>query len=125
MKKTVKAIIQYKDLYFLQLRDNNNKIPYPNCWSFFGGRLLLKENPTTGLVRELLEELNFNPLSPIEFYRWYNQETKSHIIFYKIILLHKKKFEFINEGQKGSWFRKIDLNKIHLGPDVNAVKKLL
>ena len=57
MKKTVKAIIQYKDLYFLQLRDNNNKITYPNCWSFFGGRLLLKENPTTGLVRELLEEL--------------------------------------------------------------------
>ena len=61
MFKAVKAIIRYKESFFLQLRDDNKNIPYPNRWAFFGGRLLLNENPKEGLIRELIEELEYHP----------------------------------------------------------------
>jgi 8-oxo-dGTP pyrophosphatase MutT (NUDIX family) len=78
--KAAKAIIRYEDLIFLQLRDNNNSIPYPNRWAFFGGRLFPNENPQTGLIREIKEELAFeleNNLPP----------KNAHRLGYGILLL--------------------------------------
>ena len=40
MYKAAKAIIRFEESFFLQLRDNDNSIPYPNQWAFFGGMLL-------------------------------------------------------------------------------------
>ena len=59
MFKASKAIIRCGNSFFLQLRDNVNSIPYPNRWAFFGGSLLLHEEPKDGLVREIIEELSF------------------------------------------------------------------
>ena len=39
MKQAAKAIIYENDQYLLQLRDDKASIPYPNCWSFFGGEI--------------------------------------------------------------------------------------
>lgn len=125
MFKAAKAIIRYEDFFFLQLRDNDNRIPYPNRWAFFGGRLLSHEEPKAGLIREIIEELSFSPKDPKEFYRWYNFETNTHIIFFLVKLSKKEKFIHINEGQKGSWFRKLDLDLISIAPDIRAVKSFL
>ena len=125
MFKAAKAIIRYDDLYFLQLRDNDNNIPYPNRWAFFGGRLLSHEEPEAGLIREIFEELSFSPKDPKEFYCWYNIKTKTHIIYFLIELKKKESFNNINEGQIGKWFNKNELDIISIAPDVRAVKSLL
>ena len=120
-----KAIIRFENSFFLQLRDNGNNIPYPNRWAFFGGRLLLDEEPKAGLIREINEELSFFPQYPKEFYRWYNSETNTLIIFFLVELSKEESFNNINEGQSGKWFNRNDLDLIPISPDVNAVKYLL
>ena len=125
MFKAVKAIMRSKDSFFLQLRDNNNSIPYPNQWAFFGGRLHINENPKTGLIREIKEELSFQLEKPQEFYRWYNCETDTKIIYFMVEMSKKESFSKPNEGQKGNWFSKADLNLISIAPDIRAVKYLL
>ena len=125
MFKASKAIIRCGNSFFLQLRDNVNSIPYPNRWAFFGGRLLLHEEPKDGLVREIIEELSFSPINPKEFFRWHNSETNTLIIFFLIELKKKESFKNVNEGQKGKWFDKNDLDIISIAPDIRAVKILL
>ena len=125
MFKAAKAIIRCENSFFLQLRDNVNSIPYPNRWAFFGGRLLIHEEPKDGLVREIKEELSFFPVNPKEFFRWYNSETNTLIIFFLIELNKKECFKKVNEGQKGKWFEKKDLDIISIAPDIRAVKILL
>jgi len=125
MFKAAKAIIKYKESFFLQLRDDNKNIPYPNRWAFFGGRLLLNENPKEGLIRELIEELEYHPKDSKKFYSWYNPETKTQILYYLIQTTEKIKFKNILEGQKGEWMGKNKLNIVPIAPDIREVKHLL
>ena len=125
MFKAAKAIIRYNDYFFLQLRDNKDSIPYPNQWAFFGGRIFKNEKPQTGLIREIKEELSFQLEKPREYYRWYNPETDTKIIYFMVEMAIKENFLKINEGQKGNWFNKIDLDLINTAPDIRAVKYLL
>ena len=122
MYTAVKAIIRYNDYFFLQLRDNKESIPYPNRWSFFGGRLLAYEKPQTGLIREIKEELSFQLEKSKEYYRWYNSETKTNNIYF-IVEMGKKDNLTVNEGQKGQWFHRSQLSFIALSPDVNTLIK--
>ena len=59
MKQAAKAIICENGQYLLQLRDDKASIPYPNCWSFFGGEIETGEIPWQALQRELMEEINW------------------------------------------------------------------
>ena len=125
MFKAAKAIIRCENSFFLQLRDNVSSIPYPNFWAFFGGRLLKYEEPKDGLVREIKEELSFFPTNQKEFFQWHNPETNTLIIFFLIELKIKESFKIVNEGQKGEWFEKKDLDVISIAPDIRAVKIFL
>ena len=126
MYKSVKAIIRFEESFFLQLRDNDKSIPYPNKWAFFGGRLFVGEDPKTGLLREIKEELSYSIKDNLkEFFNWYNTETYTQIIFFLVELSKKEIFKNINEGQSGKWFNRKSLDLIPIGPDVNAVKDLL
>ena len=125
MFKAAKAILRHNDSYFLQLRDNKNSIPYPNRWAFFGGRLLNNENPQTGLIREIKEELSFHLDKPQEFYQWYNHETDTNIIYFLVEMTKKENFLSVNEGQIGKWVKKNDLGIISIAPDIRAVKSFL
>ena len=122
MYRAAKAIIKYQDSLFLQLRDNNNSIPYPNLWAFFGGRLLKDEDPIEGLLREIKEELSYPITNYKHFHEWYNQETKTQIIYFLINLREKIDFNEIKEGQLGKWYLIKDLNTISLAPDIKAIK---
>ncbi len=125
MFKAAKAVIRHKDSFFLQLRDNKDSILYSNCWAFFGGRLELDEEPESGLIREIIEELSFSPEGPKEFHRWYNSETDTEIFYFFIELNKEEKFNTINEGQTGKWFKKSELSLISIAPDVRAVISLI
>ena len=121
----VKAIIRYNNNYFLQLRDKKESIPYPNRWAFFGGRLLANERPQTGLIREIKEELSFQLKEFEEFYRWFNPETNTNIIYFMVEMTIINHFNNVKEGQKGKWFEKDNIDIISIAPDVKAVKSLL
>ena len=125
MYKAAKAILRHNDSYFLQLRDKNNSIPYPNRWAFFGGRMFKNENPQIGLIREIKEELSYQLENPNYFFQWYNHETNTKIFYFLVEMKQKEIFSNINEGQKGNWFNKIDLDLISIAPDIRAVKSLL
>jgi len=121
----VKAIIRYNNNYFLQLRDKKESIPYPNRWAFFGGRLLANERPQTGLIREIKEELSFQLKEFEEFYRWFNPETNTNIIYFMVEMTEKIHFNNVKEGQKGEWMGKNKLNIVPIAPDIREVKHLL
>lgn len=125
MYKAAKAIFRHNDSFFLQLRDNKYSIPYPNRWAFFGGRILKNETPRAGLIREIQEELSYVLENPKYFFNWYNPETNTKVIYFLVKMNKKEIFSNINEGQKGNWFNKIDLDHISIAPDIKAVKNIL
>lgn len=46
-----------KGEFLLQQRDDKPGLPYPNTWNPFGGQIEPGEDPHTGVLRELEEEL--------------------------------------------------------------------
>ena len=54
----------------IYLRDNEPRIPFPNCWDFFGGHLEGNETPEQAVVREVMEELGVR-LDAWRFFRRY------------------------------------------------------
>ena len=56
------AILLMQGKYVLQLRDNDPKIPAPNQWCLFGGRLEKGESPLEAIKREVREELLIDPV---------------------------------------------------------------
>lgn len=66
------GVILYSDdgRVLLQQRDDKPTIPYPGCWTFFGGALEAGETPDEAIRRELLEELSLE--QPLTF--WYDYE---------------------------------------------------
>ena len=117
-KNTSKAIIKYNYYYLLQLRDNNTNIPVPNKWAFFGGGVLINEDPREALIREIKEELNFTVMDFNKTYKYYFKELNETVHYYSVELKKKKSFDNISEGQKSEWFSKDKMKYIPLCPDV-------
>lgn len=74
------AIIYQGDSFLLQLRDNIPTIAHPNCWGLFGGHIEPGENPEQALKRELIEEVNYKVLNPMEF-RVYNEPNITRYLY--------------------------------------------
>jgi 8-oxo-dGTP diphosphatase len=75
------AILDREGKFLLQLRDDIPGILYRGHWGLFGGHLELGETPTQGLIRELLEEINYPIVAPREF-RCYNSVEVIRHVFY-------------------------------------------
>jgi 8-oxo-dGTP diphosphatase len=62
MIHAVKALI-YNSKYqiLLQQRDFTMGIPFPGHWTFFGGQVEEKEDYKEALIREIWEELSWEP----------------------------------------------------------------
>ncbi|MBD3282502.1 MAG: NUDIX domain-containing protein [Candidatus Portnoybacteria bacterium] len=45
----------------LQLRDDNKEIPYPDQWNLIGGACFDGEDPDDAIIREIKEEIGFEP----------------------------------------------------------------
>lgn len=59
--KVTLAILHQEGRFLMQLRDDFPYIIYPGIWGFFGGHIEPGENATTGVKRELLEEIGYAP----------------------------------------------------------------
>lgn len=110
----VALLVNNEKKILLQLRDNKEEILYPNMWGGFGGGIEKNESPTEGILRELLEEINYNP--------------KKIILLDIIPFPHGKLFIFsgkidlsveeiiLNEGQKVDYFVFEQLKDINIVP---------
>lgn len=67
------AILYQENQFLLQLRDDNPQIRYPGHWAFFGGHLEPGETPNVGLLRELMEEIGYQPPF-VKHFRSYGEE---------------------------------------------------
>ena len=54
----------------MQLRDDIPTIIYPGHWAFFGGHHDPGETPASGLMRELAEEISYQPDAVTPFSRY-------------------------------------------------------
>ena len=55
------AMLQRDGRWLMQLRDEIPTIVAPGCWGLFGGHLDPGETPEQALLRELLEEIGWQP----------------------------------------------------------------
>ncbi|MDX2140360.1 MAG: NUDIX hydrolase [Chloroflexota bacterium] len=71
-RRDVCGVILYSDdgRVLLQQRDDKPTIPYPGCWTFFGGALEAGETADEAIQRELMEELTLE--QTLTF--WYDYE---------------------------------------------------
>jgi len=79
------AILYQEDRYLLQLRDNIPGIVYPDHWGFFGGHLEAGESPEQALLRELIEEIGYQPPAVYPF-RTYETEISVRHVFHAPLL---------------------------------------
>ena len=56
---------------FLQLRDDNPSIPFPDSWGTFGGQIEDGETPEQAIRREISEELFFDCTGAMFYERYY------------------------------------------------------
>lgn len=75
------AILRQDGKYLMQLRDDFPHIVYPGHWSFFGGHLEPGETPTEGLVRELIEEIDYRVDNPQEVCSYFEPHLIRHIFY--------------------------------------------
>jgi 8-oxo-dGTP pyrophosphatase MutT (NUDIX family) len=61
MKKVSNTIIYQQGEYLFQFCDDKSAVVYPNCWSFFGGKIEPGETPWRAHQQELEEELGWLP----------------------------------------------------------------
>ena len=79
------AILYQEDRYLLQLRDNIPNIVYPDHWGFFGGHLEAGESPEEALMRELSEEIGYQPPAVYPF-RTYETDRSIRHVFHAPLL---------------------------------------
>lgn len=95
----------------LQLRDDKPEIPFPNCWSTFGGALEPGETPEQAIVREIEEELDYE-LVDFEYFGNFPFDGYDIHIFIKhdpaitLADLH------VHEGQRGQFFTLEEVRKL-------------
>ena len=112
--EVVKAIIHKNDKYLLQLRDNKPNIPSPNTWGLFGGGVDSGETHKNALIRELKEELNWEPNSMIFFYADDKLNTKWFSVYCNKAI-HQLK---LLEGQAMKWFNIKELKQLKNIPQI-------
>ena len=102
MKKSVGAVICFKNKYLKQKRSKKKNIYFPNLFGVFGGTVEKKEKISEAINREILEELN------IEL------KSKQAKFFFKILINSR---HFLKNRSRSYFFvniSKSQLNSINL-----------
>jgi 8-oxo-dGTP pyrophosphatase MutT (NUDIX family) len=95
----------------LQLRDNNNKLPYPDCWGTFGGGVKEGETPEQAIIRELKEELDYDLVNQEYFCNFPVGEYDIHVFIKTDPNIDVETLK-VYEGQKAAFFSFEQLKKL-------------
>ena len=116
MKKSVGAVICFKDKYLIQKRSNKKNIYFPNLFGVFGGTVEKKEKIIKAIIREIFEELNIKlNIKQVKFFFkisiFSRHFLKNRSRFYFFVKILKSQLNSINlkEGQS---YHLININKI-------------
>lgn len=111
-------LLENKDGKLLfQLRDNNPKIPYADCWGTFGGHIEAGETPEQAIIREVKEELGYTLVNPTLMQRFDINDPK-HQQPIEIFIFHQKDPAVtledlkVNEGQAAAFFSPEEVLKL-------------
>lgn len=121
MNHAVKALIYRRDSrILLQQRDRKPGLPFPGCWTFFGGQVEVGESFKSALQRELVEELGCVPgRVGEELFRWvWTGENPAQNHCFSVYCEVDDDALVLNEGQAMSWFSLEGLQNIPLTPGV-------
>jgi len=107
----------------LQHRDNKSTIIDSNLWSTFGGRSENGESPEIALMRELQEELEYQPKTHASFVSFSKGIQIGHFFITDIETSIDKLV--LHEGQDMGFFSISQALKLDLAPTVRIVLKML
>jgi len=93
----------------LQLRDDKPTIAYPNCWGTFGGQLEEGELPEAAIMREIEEELGFQPNGTQPYAEYVCDGYKIHMFRTVDPGLRLQSLD-VHEGQRAGFFSYADLD---------------
>ena len=116
MKKSVGAVICFKDKYLIQKRSNKKNIYFPNLFGVLVALLKKKEKIIKAIIREIFEELNIKlNIKQVKFFFkisiFSRHFLKNRSRFYFFVKIFKSQLNSINlkEGQS---YHLININKI-------------
>jgi len=108
-------IVNNENKYLVQLRDNVEKIFYPNHWGLFGGASEKNEDPLTTVSREILEEISikindFKYFTKIKFDLDFIKQGQIERTYYTAeISIEEENIIQLNEGKEYKFISQEDL----------------
>jgi 8-oxo-dGTP pyrophosphatase MutT (NUDIX family) len=113
------VLINNKNNFLLQLRDENPNIICPGQWGLFGGGVEKNEKPLEGLLREVGEEIPDCKVFDIQFLKSFFYTPLNHKVYiFKGII--NEEIDYINkkltEGQRAEFFDFYELENIKFSP---------
>ena len=96
------AIIKRENKYLLQLRDDVANIAHPGHWGLFGGHVEPGETPAVAVKREILEEINYLPLS-IDFFASFPTPKLVRHVFVASLTVDLDQLELREGWDVGLW----------------------
>jgi 8-oxo-dGTP diphosphatase len=75
------AILPRDGSFLMQLRDNIPTILYPGLWGLFGGHMEAGETPEIAVVREVIEEIGFEMITPQKFGCYSDDRAIRHVFY--------------------------------------------
>jgi 8-oxo-dGTP pyrophosphatase MutT (NUDIX family) len=73
------AIITQEGKFLMQLRDEIPTIVYPGHWGLFGGHLEEGETADQAIIRELAEEINYQPSDIVKLACYQDKRVIRHV----------------------------------------------
>ena len=129
MKKSVGAVIYFKEEYLIQKRSNKKNIYFPNLFGVFGGNVEKKEKIIKAVIREIFEELNIKLNSKqvkfflkISFYSRHFLKNRFRFYFFVKILKSQLNSIYLKEGQSYHFVNISKIKKLDFVPwDLSAI----
>ncbi|MFH1174444.1 MAG: NUDIX domain-containing protein [archaeon] len=115
MIATCALLLEKNNKLFLQLRDDKPGIYGPGLWGTFGGHLDEGENPLTGLLREIKEELAYDLVDPFFLGRFI---FDGYVVFAYGKVDNAIDNLVVREGQRGAFYSLEEIRQLRCTPGV-------
>ncbi len=105
--------VQFQDgepKVLLFLRDDDDGIPYPNCWDIPGGHVETGEMPEACIAREMMEEIGIDIGRP-QLFRKYQMPDRIEHTYWQPCEFNIDDLQ-LNEGQAMRWFSEDEIKNL-------------